>query len=171
MRNTFIEFLDTRIYKAILPNGEWELRTRVYFKPTDTHQLLHKESFHPRHTCRGVLKSQFIRFKRIASTVQDYNDACTILWHALKMRGYSKQLYLSMKRDIWLYYNKPLREQETAPREIIPIINFFDPIGSKITQETRAVISENPMLANHKVVSAFKIHKNLRKYLVVNNKV
>jgi len=28
------------------------LKTRVYFKPTDTHQLLHATSFHPKHTTR-----------------------------------------------------------------------------------------------------------------------
>jgi len=62
-------FLDTTIYKQTI-NNETTLQTKVYFKPTDTHQLLHTNSFHPRHTCKGILKSQLLRFKRISSFVE-----------------------------------------------------------------------------------------------------
>ena len=44
-----ISFLDTTIYKQT-ENGVTSLQSRVYFKPTDTHQLLHRNSFHPKHT-------------------------------------------------------------------------------------------------------------------------
>ena len=54
------------------------LQTRVFFKETDTHQLLHKNSYHPKHTTRGILKSQLLRFKRISSNHDDYNNACNI---------------------------------------------------------------------------------------------
>ena len=37
-----IDFFDTTIFK----DAENELLTKVFFKPTDTHQLLHKDSFH-----------------------------------------------------------------------------------------------------------------------------
>ena len=40
--NQKINFLDTTIYKH-----DHKLQTKVYFKDTDTHQLLHKQSFHP----------------------------------------------------------------------------------------------------------------------------
>jgi len=90
VRDSVIEFLDTIIYKVPTSPGLCVLRTRVYFKPTDTHQLLHGSSFHPRHTPKGILKSQLIqliRFKRISSTKIDYNNACTTLCQTLKNRG------------------------------------------------------------------------------------
>lgn len=49
-----IEFLDTEVYITAERNGEKRLGTRVYFKPTDTHALLHKSSYHPRHTFREL---------------------------------------------------------------------------------------------------------------------
>lgn len=33
-----------------------QLATKVYFKETDRHALLHKLSFHPRHTFKGIIK-------------------------------------------------------------------------------------------------------------------
>jgi len=65
-----VDYLDTTIFKNENNNGK--LLTRVYFKPTDTHQLLHKESFHPKHTFKGILKSQIIRFHRICLRQKDF---------------------------------------------------------------------------------------------------
>jgi hypothetical protein len=60
-----LNFLDTVIYKEEQSDGTVRLKTRVYFKKTDTHQLLHTSSFHPKHTTKGILKSQLMRFKKI----------------------------------------------------------------------------------------------------------
>jgi len=79
MRTT--EFLDTIIYTTTKPgdpNTKMPI-TRVYFKPTDTHQLLYKISHHPKHTTIGILKSQFLRFKRICHSYTDYSSACSTL--------------------------------------------------------------------------------------------
>ena len=77
-----IDFLDVTIYKS-----ENTLNTKVYFKETDTHQLLHKDSFHPRHTFNGIVKSQLIRFKRISSCKADFDVASKILFNSLKTEG------------------------------------------------------------------------------------
>ena len=78
--DTHISFLDTVIYKLMAngDDGDAVLKSRVYFKPTDTHQLLHTQSFHPKHTFQGVLRSQLIRFKRISSSFEDYESACKV---------------------------------------------------------------------------------------------
>ena len=57
-----VNFLDVTISKGVDPAHVGKLVTKVYFKPTDTHALLHKASFHPQHTFRGIVKSQLIRF-------------------------------------------------------------------------------------------------------------
>ena len=78
-----VDFLDTTVYKNFGDSG-CTLNTKIFFKETDTHQLLHTASFHPGHTARGVLKSQVLRFKRICSTYQDYSEACFMLFQALQ---------------------------------------------------------------------------------------
>ena len=95
--------MDTTIYKipdTTSPDTD-TLQTRVYFKDTDTHQLLHKLSFHPRHTFTGVLKAQLLPFKRISSSYSNYSNPCSTLFAALQKCNYSKSLLRKIKRDIW----------------------------------------------------------------------
>ena len=101
IRHICIEFLDTLIYKQFHNNGSATLNTKVYFKPTDTHQLLHADSAHPKHTVKGILKSQLIRFKRICSTYKEYNQASSDLFQVLRLRGYNRSLYRELKYNIW----------------------------------------------------------------------
>lgn len=77
-KEDFDEFLNT------------DMDIKVYFKETDTHSLLHKSSFHPKHTYAGLLKSQLIRFHRICTNKQDFMSATKTLFKALANRGYSR---------------------------------------------------------------------------------
>jgi len=43
-----IDFLDITLFKD--PANQNGLLTKIFFKPTDTGQLLYKDSFHPKHT-------------------------------------------------------------------------------------------------------------------------
>ena len=67
-----VDFLDNTVYKQEENARTTVLHTKVFLKPTDTHQLLKKSSFHPRHVAKGVLKSQVLRFKRISTSYDDY---------------------------------------------------------------------------------------------------
>ena len=99
----YIDFLDTTIYKCNLID-QTVLHSRVFFKPTDSHQLLHKDSFHPSHTFSGVLKSQLLRFKRLSSTYTDYELVCHILFKALNERGYNVRFFNKLRFEIWPPY-------------------------------------------------------------------
>lgn len=68
-------------------------RTRVYFKPTDTHALLHKLSYHLLHTFWGIVKSHILRFCRICSREADFQKATAILFRSLRKRGYSRSFF------------------------------------------------------------------------------
>lgn len=92
-----IDFLDVTVFKGTRFSVQGQLDTKVYFKPTDTHELLHKLSYHPKHTFKGILKSQIIRFHRICNNASDFEHACTTLFRVLKTRGYSKRLLRSIK--------------------------------------------------------------------------
>lgn len=100
VRQQTIEFLDTRIYKLHTPS-QVSLTTTIFFKSTDTHQLLHGSSAHPRHTTRGILKSQIIRFKRICSSRYDFDFACKSLMSVLCKRGYSRSIFRRIKHKVW----------------------------------------------------------------------
>lgn len=92
-----VDFLDTTIFKN--PTDGKSLLSKVFFKPTDTHQLLHKNSFHPKHTFSGIIKSQILRFYKISSRKEDFEESCKILFHALGPRNYSKRLLRKIKND------------------------------------------------------------------------
>lgn len=48
------EFLDTEVYFQNIEDGERKSGTKVFFKATDTHALLHN-SFHPAEEATGIL--------------------------------------------------------------------------------------------------------------------
>lgn len=94
-----IDFLDTTVFKGPNFNETGQLDTKVYFKPTDTHQLLHKNSFHPKHTFKGLIKSQILRFQRISSRDSDLQKTINILFKALRDRGYTKRFLRQIKNE------------------------------------------------------------------------
>ncbi len=94
-----INFLDVTIFKGPRFRDSGILDTKVYFKPTDTHELLHKSSFHPRHTFKGILKSQIVRFKRICNNEADFEKACELLFSNLTHRGYNRTFIRRIKTE------------------------------------------------------------------------
>lgn len=106
--NTSIDFLDTTIFKHTL-SKQTVLYTKVFFKPTDTHALLHKRSFHPKATFRGIIKSQILRFRRICNLDSDFYSACSILFKSLQQRNYSKRMLREIRTEV-------LHELETKNR-------------------------------------------------------
>ena len=94
-----VDFLDVTVYKGHRFENSGHLDTKVYFKPTDSHELLHKNSFHPKHTFKGIIKSQIIRFYRICNNQSDFELACSTLFDALVPRGYSRRFLRSIKNQ------------------------------------------------------------------------
>lgn len=100
-----VVFLATVTYKGDeFPKTE-KLDTKIHFESTDSHQLLHKENFHPKHTFKGILRSQLIRYKRICSNVADREEATCILFQALRKRKYPRSLLYKVKKEIFLENN------------------------------------------------------------------
>jgi len=95
-----VEFLDTQAFFCNVNQSTKGIATRVYFKDTDRHALLHKTSFHPRHTYKGLIKSQLIRFHRICTHKQDVETATNTLFAALRPRGYSARFLRAIKSEV-----------------------------------------------------------------------
>ena len=74
-----IDFLDVSVYKGLNFSKNGVFDTKVFFKETDSHQLLHKTSFHPKHVFKSVVRSQVLRFHRICNNSFDFDLACTTL--------------------------------------------------------------------------------------------
>ena len=94
-----VDVLDVTIYKGTHFETSGYLDYKVFFKPTDTHQLLHRKSFHPHYTFKGIVKSQIIRFHRNSSNKPNFNEACSVLFSALKPRGYSTRFLRTIKSE------------------------------------------------------------------------
>ena len=157
-------FLDTTIYKNTT-NDITTLQTRVYFKPTDTHQLLHTTSFHPKHTCRGILKSQLIRFKRISSSWNDYLNTARILFHSLKDRGYAWSHMWDMLKTVWFSVDQQ-NNSKVNPKEPLPIVLQYNSLGIKIAKKYRETLNKNIFFDKFQLINAYKNHPSLRHRLV-----
>jgi len=144
------------------------LQTKVYFKPTDTHQLLHRTSFHPAYTFKGIVKSQFIRFKRISSTYTDFADACHTLVKVLLTRGYNARELQKLKSEVWRNYaDRPNRGlNQEVKKDIIPVVTHYDNFHARLNKRWCRVIRNNPVFDTVRVISAYKRHKNLADLLV-----
>ena len=165
-----INFLDTTVYKFTHMDQSL-LKTKVYFKPTDTHQLLHTDSFHPKHTHTGILKSQILRYKRISSTFTDYESACHTLFSVLQIRGYSKSKLRKMKRDIWCFQEHD-NTTEIVPKvsvgrsKIIPIVLRYSQVAHKFIDLWKGIIEQNTTFSDYRTIAAYSKNKNLGNFLV-----
>uniref|UniRef100_A0A0F8CGT9 Reverse transcriptase domain-containing protein n=1 Tax=Larimichthys crocea TaxID=215358 RepID=A0A0F8CGT9_LARCR len=116
--STQVHFLDTTVFFQPSTGKHTNLLTKVYFKTTDTHALLHKNSYHPKHTFQGIIKSQIIRFYRISSQHTDFNSAVSSLFKSLRNRGYSKRFLRYIKNKTLATLAPARSYTHTAPAQV-----------------------------------------------------
>jgi hypothetical protein len=160
-----VSFLDITVFKHFDSSGLCTLQTKTYFKPTDTHQLLHTSSFHPRHIFTSILTSQFIRLKRLSSFKTDYDHTSTILTSTLRNRGYSLRNIHKIKRFIWNNYVAPPTNQPSPNNNLLPVVSLYDNWGVKVNKQWRQIIKSNTNFSNFRIIPSYRIHKNLRRLL------
>ena len=162
-----VDFLDVTISKGVDPAHIGKLVTKVYFKPTDTHALLHKASFHPQHTFRGIVKSQLIRFHRLCTRPEDEREATSILFRALRKRNYTRTFLRRAASDS-ISLNNPERGDPTLVK--IPIISTYSAYSTQLHRNLKSNLdglkSHLPSLDGSKVISAFRRNPNLQDHLV-----
>lgn len=168
-----VNFLDITIYKETTDVAT-TLQTKVFFKPTDTHQLLHGDSFHPKHTTKGIIQSQLIRYKRLSSTYENYLLSSKILFNALTSRGYTwTQLWKSFKY-VWFNHIERTNDDEhrnnnkEITNNLLPIVVPYNTLGKKLATNYKRYIKENMDLPSCRIITAYTNHDNLRKLLVRN---
>ena len=158
-----VDFLDTTTFKGPQFMTSLMLDVNVFFKPTDTHALLHASSFHPRHTFAGLLKPQLLRFERICSRTADFWEAVKILFDALALRGYSRSARrLSLKT--FKLTRPPLEGQR------IPFITTSSTSSARLTRLVRSnfqhLLDTTTYLPGYGIIAAYRRNKNIRDLLV-----
>jgi hypothetical protein len=161
--STSVNFLDITLFKHETA-GVHTIETKPYFKETDTHQLVHTKSFHPHHTFKGIVKSQFIRLKRLSSFKHDYLEAGRILKKVLITRGYSKRLLRHVQNEIWYRFTET-KIHSTSPTQILPLVIKYDTVGTYSARLWRDILNKNPLFNNIRIITAYSVHPNLGKIL------
>ena len=106
IHETSCDFLDITIFKGNRFSHHNILDTKVYFKVTDTHELLDTHSWHPKHVFKGIVKSQLIRFRLICNNISDFDDATSKLFKVLReKRHYSARFLRKIKSDFLRRYH------------------------------------------------------------------
>lgn len=158
-----IDFLDTTVFKGPDFSKNNKLDVKVYFKSTDTHALLHRDSFHPTHTFRGIVKSQLLRFKRICTRREDFWGAVKVLFKALRGRGYSRNFLRSCLKTF------EAKKQKNS-EERIPLITTFSSVGQilnwKCKNNFENVLGREELISCTGTISAYRRNRNLRDWLV-----
>ena len=160
-----IDFLDTTVYKGPRFRRSQTLDIKVFFKKTDTHALLFKNSFHPQHTFRGLVKAQLIRFHRICTLPMDFMKAVKILFEALRKRGYSRTFLRKCLRTF-----KERNTEDKRTKNLIPLITTYSSdsknINQKIKKNFATHLGNAKLLPDHSIVLAYRKNNNLKDILV-----
>ncbi|KAL2077005.1 hypothetical protein ACEWY4_027398 [Coilia grayii] len=162
---TEVNFLDTITYKGPKWQTTTHLDTRIYFKDTDTHSLLFKNSYHPKHTYRGIVKSQLLRFHRICSDKEQFYTATITLFKALRQRGYSRTFLRKSLKTFLKVRTRPILEQK-----ILPLVSTYSEPSIQLNRLTRTnfhkFLSNTPFLQKHSPIAAYRRNQNLKDLLV-----
>ena len=171
-----VDFLDTTVFKGAGFVEKGVLDVKVFFKETNTHALLHKTSFHPRHTFKGLVTSQVLRYRRISTWESDFNVSVRTLFKVLRRRGYSRSFLRRCYREGLQKYSLEVnRSAEARPdthtnTHIIPLISTFNTLTSTLQGQYRknflGLIKDDWFKLNYRVVSAYSRNKNLSNYLI-----
>ena len=161
----YVDFLDTTVYKFHYLDT-CELQTKVFFKPTASHQLLHTDSFHPPHTTRGVLKSQILRYKRISSNYTDFKHTCDKVFSVLETRGYKRKKMVQIRNLIWKQAVKSRALTDAQTLQIMPLITTYNQVGVKLAHNWFNILHKTNLATKNKFIRAYKNTRNIKSYLV-----
>lgn len=169
-----ISFLD-----ILLTKQDEVIMTDVYYKPTDTHQYLHFNSCHPRHTKRAI---PYNLSRRICTIVNDESVKIQRLQELkkyLKKQSYpDKIIDDAIEKTMKLDRKKLLNpvQNNNKKSKILPLVTTHNPRNTNIapivhhlndvlkTDETMAKIFEKQKFINSK-----RQPKNLRRILTKSN--
>jgi hypothetical protein len=130
-------FLDVEIMVTPRLLRDGKLDYKVYIKPTDTLQLLHRRSCHPEHTFRGIVKSQIIRHLRLSSHVRYFEASWKRVADVLLRRGYTARELKRIKNEVIRGGNLELKRNDAQARRSNYLIMKWSPILRELPKWAR----------------------------------
>ena len=160
-----VNFLDTTVY--VDTNGT--IQTKLYTKPTDRHNYLHRRSEHPLPLKNNLAYSQALRIRRICSNEEHYRERCSELVDNFTSRGYKlENIQSQVVKASSISREQALKSSDKKKSDRIPFITTYNrtlpPISHilrkhwdilKIDPELQNLFSEPPMMA-------YRRNKNLK---------
>ena len=164
LHESSIDFLDTTTFKGQGFPTSHCLDVKVFFKETDTHALLHRDSYHPEHTFPGVVKSQLLRFHRICTQRDDFLAATHTLFRVLVQRGYPRRLLRSALSTFRVV--RPRRET----LHNIPLVTTFSCrsrlLNQRLKHNLHSHLRASGTLEDASLISAYRRNRSLGQSLV-----
>ena len=153
-----------------------KLYTDLYSKPTDAHNYLPADSYHPPHCIKSLPYSQILRLKRICTKNDDFIKHTRDMKTYFKRQGYSDKLFdnafdkvKDLDRHTLLHGERHVNHDTTIP---IPLITTYGTGMPNITQIMRKhwpILMSSPLvkevLPNTPTV-AYRRPPNLKDQLV-----
>lgn len=165
-----IDFLDTTVYKGLGFPTTGRLDFKVFFKETDTHALLHHQSYHPHHTFQGIVLAQLLRFRRICSQEESFEEAKQVLFKALRTRGYSRSRLWAIFKEHCQSIMDPAAPSPQAEEVLVLAIFTFSSASVGLTKAIRnnfaQTLADTSGGGNVSILAACKRNTNLRDLLV-----
>ena len=170
-----VDFLDTTVY--VQPSGQ--LATTLYTKPTASYNYLHQNLYHASHVKNALPKSQFLRIRRICTSLTDYDTHASRFIQYFIKRKYNKaqveQKYeevRAMKRDDILEYRTKSVEHDSKIPLVVTYHHKFMGISKVLqscskraaahSQDVSRVFQQPPLVA-------YRRTKNIKDSLVRAN--
>ena len=166
-----VDFLDTTLY---IDNNN-RLQTKLYKKPTDRQNYLHRKSEHPESLKKNIPYSQALRIKRIWSNEEEFKNSCKALKKRFVPRGYDKQeTEQQTTRASEIPCNKTLQPSVRKQSKRIPFVVTFNrtlPPTGKILNQTWHILKLNKHLKHlfqQPPVITYRRCKNIRELICSN---
>ena len=170
-----VNFLDTTV--KIVDNS---IATDLYCKPTDAHNYLMFSSAHPKSCKQSIPYSQFLRVRRICSTLDDYDKHSKMLGTHFLRRGYPlhiiEQAVIKARRldRNALLATKPNNPSSDKDDKVIltTTYNPYDNTVRNLSKKNWDILGKSTnttFLHEKKLMTAYRRPQNLRDLLVRAN--
>jgi hypothetical protein len=120
-----INFLDITII-----NDKETLTTKVHYKPTDSHNYLQFNSFHPKSCKNSIPYSQLLPLRKLTTKDDDYEDCSTQMISFFTNKGYPTNLLTQAKLKANQHTQQTLLQNSknatTAPYQT-PFVTTYHP--------------------------------------------
>lgn len=163
-----IPFLD-----ILVKMEDSKISTDIFYKPTDTHQYLHFNSCHPRHTKQSLPYSQARRLCTIIDDNISRDNHLGEMKEFFLSRGYPEKLLddsINKARAIPLSILRETKEKKTE--DVLPYVFTHNPCNPDITPLVRSTIETlkcdqrmNNVLSTTKYITSRRQPPNLKNML------